>query len=673
MFSRYIFPLVLLVFFTSSSCLNTEKRQAAEILTNHYPNLYEAVFDRNAEQLMAFTAHKDSVVARQAWRALMSTPLSSEQTDSLITLAFDANTPVAWMAVANQYLDISKAARLQRIWNASPEKRKGISYAVGRAGFRQSLNLIMLRFDEVTSSEYEFEAALAISRLANNGMINESTEEKLVNRALNSDDTYVAIAYLYGFYRNDYKFKSDSARQKLWQHFKAEENSLLSKYILKIVGEEYIHEIKSEWISAMNVQMAVELVQLLGRTEWSDNHKILLSRLLEYPNPVVKTQALLALGEHSEHILKLQQELELLLSKEGQEARIWLEAMYNITLAGVPVSEQQLRQARGKAADDGFLVPVYYRIMAEAVSEQEFVKLLDNEVQNQKGKQRLFAVNALGEWWSQLDEETKREYEEVVRTLTETIFKEGSRSSVYAAAGFLLDAFLYDTNEFHVIEKTLKRFSLPNDIEVYQAFTGIVKQRFEEQGRSLIDSLAAIKDPALNRFLKQQEWDLPGVEDPKKRAFRKPDWQRLAEMGSSPDLILHTDKGTIRIELDVLAAPVTISAIDSLVGAAAYEETPFHRVVPNFVIQGGDIESGDGFGNAGFVLPTEASEKHFKRGMVGIASAGTDTESSQFFIMHQWKPHLNNKYTIIGEVVEGLSVVDRITVGDRVLYAEIEN
>ena len=91
--------------------------------------------------------------------------------------------------------------------------------------------------------------------------------------------------------------------------------------------------------------------------------------------------------------------------------------------------------------------------------------------------------------------------------------------------------------------------------------------------------------------------------------------------------------------------------------------------MPNFVIQGGDVETGDGFGGPDYVVPTEASAKEYRRGMVGIASAGTDTEGSQYFVMHQWKPHLNAGYTIIGEVVEGVDVVDRIMVGDLVTKA----
>jgi cyclophilin family peptidyl-prolyl cis-trans isomerase len=107
--------------------------------------------------------------------------------------------------------------------------------------------------------------------------------------------------------------------------------------------------------------------------------------------------------------------------------------------------------------------------------------------------------------------------------------------------------------------------------------------------------------------------------------------------------------------------------IDSLNRAEHYDGVPFHRVIPNFVIQGGDIERRDGFGGPDFVIPTEASEQEFVRGAVGIASAGPDTEGSQYFMMHQWKPHLNGNYTRFGKVTDGMDVVDRIVKGDKVL------
>lgn len=114
-------------------------------------------------------------------------------------------------------------------------------------------------------------------------------------------------------------------------------------------------------------------------------------------------------------------------------------------------------------------------------------------------------------------------------------------------------------------------------------------------------------------------------------------------------------------------APATISAYHSLSAGQKYDSVAFHRVVPNFVIQGGDFETGLGFGGPGFVLPTEANAMEYERGVVGIASAGTDTEGSQFFIMHSWAPHLNGRYTQIGVVVEGMDIVDKIAVGDVII------
>ena len=98
----------------------------------------------------------------------------------------------------------------------------------------------------------------------------------------------------------------------------------------------------------------------------------------------------------------------------------------------------------------------------------------------------------------------------------------------------------------------------------------------------------------------------------------------------------------------------------------------FHRIVPNFVVQGGDFERGDGYGGSMTTIPTEASEFEFERGVVGVASAGNDTESAQFFIMHQWQPHLNGRYTRFGTVIKGMEVADKLQRGDKIVSAVVE-
>ena len=124
-----------------------------------------------------------------------------------------------------------------------------------------------------------------------------------------------------------------------------------------------------------------------------------------------------------------------------------------------------------------------------------------------------------------------------------------------------------------------------------------------------------------------------------------------------------TAKGEIIIATDVNETPGSSLAFDSLVTAGYYNGKAFHRMVPNFVVQGG-CPRGDGYGGMDWTLRTEIGRKLFTAGSVGLASAGRDTESCQFFITHSATPHLDGRYTRFGEVVEGMDVVWRLQVGD---------
>ena len=124
-----------------------------------------------------------------------------------------------------------------------------------------------------------------------------------------------------------------------------------------------------------------------------------------------------------------------------------------------------------------------------------------------------------------------------------------------------------------------------------------------------------------------------------------------------------TNKGEIVIATDVDECPGSSLAFDSLVTAGYYNGKAFHRVVPNFVVQGG-CPRGDGYGGMPWSLRTEIGRTPFTAGSVGLASAGPDTESCQFFITHSAAPHLDGRYTRFGEVVSGMDVVWTIEVGD---------
>lgn len=137
-----------------------------------------------------------------------------------------------------------------------------------------------------------------------------------------------------------------------------------------------------------------------------------------------------------------------------------------------------------------------------------------------------------------------------------------------------------------------------------------------------------------------------------------------------PVWILETSEGRIVIELDGLRTPASAYAISKIAAEGYYTGTFFHRVIQNFVIQAGLSFVGDRR-EPNFTVPTEGVETHFERGSVGVASAGRDTEGGQFFIMHQWMPHLNGRYSNIGRVVEGMDVVDRVWQGTLIHSSRI--
>ncbi|MCX6159893.1 MAG: peptidylprolyl isomerase [Ignavibacteriae bacterium] len=127
--------------------------------------------------------------------------------------------------------------------------------------------------------------------------------------------------------------------------------------------------------------------------------------------------------------------------------------------------------------------------------------------------------------------------------------------------------------------------------------------------------------------------------------------------------ILKTTQGDIKIKFYPEFAPFTVLNFIKLSEKGFYNKTVFHRVVPNFVIQGGDPLN-TGWGGPDYTIRTEIAPVRYERGTVGMASDGKDTEGSQFFVTHTPFYHLDNRYTIFGEVVEGMDIVDRIYIGD---------
>ena len=138
---------------------------------------------------------------------------------------------------------------------------------------------------------------------------------------------------------------------------------------------------------------------------------------------------------------------------------------------------------------------------------------------------------------------------------------------------------------------------------------------------------------------------------------------------------IHTEKGDMKVEFYDNDAPNTVKNFTDLAKKGFYDGLTFHRVLSDFVIQGG-CPTGTGTGGPGYKIKCEleGGNQFHDRGVLSMAHAGRDTGGSQFFVCHSRKntAHLDKKHTCFGKVVEGLDVIDQIRQGDKIVKIEVQ-
>ena len=197
--------------------------------------------------------------------------------------------------------------------------------------------------------------------------------------------------------------------------------------------------------------------------------------------------------------------------------------------------------------------------------------------------------------------------------------------------------------EIDWMNTALRGMQLPRDVEAYRAV---------DLARAALAGEPEPAAPVTNVSVKGIDWNIIGTD-------------------AGQEVVVRLPAGKVVLKLWPDLAPATVSSFLQLVKSEYYNGKVFHRVVPNFVAQGGG-PLGDGYGSEKFSLRTETSGVRYDRaGLIGMASAGKDTEGVQFFITHRPTPHLDGDYTIFGEVLEGQEVLDRVTVGTVIERVEL--
>lgn len=242
---------------------------------------------------------------------------------------------------------------------------------------------------------------------------------------------------------------------------------------------------------------------------------------------------------------------------------------------------------------------------------------------------------------------------------------------VTTAASVLSDSLLRRPDSWNILATTLSTLRLPADVEAMQATIGalgtlgdrgavpVLRKQLEQPDRTIVVAAAtALQQITGDDYSKH----IPRYSAP---LFADHDFAFLRSLPDTLRIRIETIRGDIEAELYKEIAPFTVLNIIKLSRRGFYRGLVFHRVVPNFVVQGGDPR-GDGWGGPGYAIRSEFSPLTYDTGVLGIASSGKDTEGSQFFITHSPHPHLDGRYTIFGRITKGMDVVDRIQVLDRI-------
>ena len=223
----------------------------------------------------------------------------------------------------------------------------------------------------------------------------------------------------------------------------------------------------------------------------------------------------------------------------------------------------------------------------------------------------------------------------------------GDVAQLGTAAEALTDAKLYPTpqpEDLAALRRAQAKLQLPREIEAWQGL------------QQALDKLEKVAKPTPTPVATAQQHPI--------------DWAVVQGVPLGQQVRLRTTKGIILLELKPNEAPGAVASFVTLIDQKFYDNLYFHRVVPDFVAQGGDPR-GDGNGSAPYNLRSEFGDLHYQEGSVGLASAGKDTESCQFFLTHTPTPHLDGRYPIFAQVVGGLNVVHKLDIGDQILSMEL--
>ena len=606
--------------------------------------LSEAIVNRDADLLWNLKENPKERISGQAWRALALTPI--EDLRKLLDYAMDTDDPNAWFVLRFQDLTEAQLEEVSVYFMTSNAERGPICSLFFSQSDRWTLDMLLADNEMILENK---ECAMAVGGMLTRMEAGDKNISRVMNLLHESDDVEIQSFLLYGFWRSalNRPVPGSVSFEKLYralENRKNSEPSLIDEFLVRLTQErgiEWVMSNRSDMELSEHIQLSVELARAVRYLDGESLDIEIISRLLNHPNPHVAVMTLESLKELTVSDLSpvcSRIEASIHFPENAELAITYLELLTQNDIDIHEMSSILESIDQNHPYLKNRTLELYKNLLD---SETYFEKILENL--NSEGIKALHSAMALSNFagrYTQPSEIRVRIRESLSNAITQ------QNRSVITVSGQLF------TNRYYFDERDKNLFMIGN------------KEAIEKNNPEIAQLLFGV--------MNELGIDVDGIETKlQSNEILKPDWIRIKELGDRPLWILETNRGRIVIQLDLLTAPFTVFSIDTLTRAGMYDGVNWHRVVRNFVIQGGDFDRRDGLGGPGYRIPTEPAQYTFNRGMVGMASSGQDTEGSQFFITHTWTPHLDGLYTIFGEVIEGMDVVDRIQIGDVVLSAEI--
>lgn len=551
------------------------------------------------------------------------------------------------------------------------EVKVRILEALGKIGTAQTFAILSNQFT-AQSEALRAEAALASARMALRGRTNQIVTNSL--QALLNDGN------------DDVRWKTTYALMRIKKDLDAN----------KLVGrlQDRNPQVRMYAVSALGEMAYIPVLERLGfilRTDLDWRVRVNAARALEnYPLTLVADY--LSLLYQSAHVRLT------IVSAIGASAQVGTKG-YRQNSRELNLAKHQLEQLLTNDPDEEAIPLTHAEIGAALIS---YAKLMGHQAidlvltyaEHASKTVRASAMQALGEIHSPVVMNIfEKKYPTDSTVVKIAILEALDKLSAFSNPKLFLDALASDDQVLVALAaKGLGSDSVNNKIyapRIVEAYQSLPKPVDVEAAQMIFEALGKFKEESAVPTLKD------ALRTPDK-ALSKAAAQALGEITgeSYTDQIVHftelpfefkyrdvldlrgakaiiqTERGKIEIKLYAEDAPLTVLNFVRLAEAGFYDGLTFHRVVPNFVIQGGDPR-GDSWGSPGYSIPSEFNKHHYLRGTVGMASAGKDTEGCQFFITHSPQPHLDGRYTIFGQVTSGMDVVDKIQQDDVMQKVEI--